>query len=115
MCSSEKLTVNVSKEPDVTPSDIDTSNMVAHVHTCATESGKVTVDTNDNEPTNASESTIDDEIFEKGDEIVKQITGGPTATMMTIEDPEAFSEVICVTPAEGQKPLFIMTDPHVSP
>ena len=32
--------------------------------------------------------------------------------MMTIEDPEAFSEVVCVAPAEGQKPLFIMTDPH---
>ena len=32
--------------------------------------------------------------------------------MMIIEDPEAFSEVVCVASAEGQKPLFIMTDPH---
>ena len=32
--------------------------------------------------------------------------------MMIIEDPEAFSEVVCVAPADGQKPLFVMTDPH---
>ena len=72
----------------------------------------ISVDTSDNEPANASEFTIDDETFEKGDELIKQITGGPTATMMTIEDPEALYEVVCIAPAEGQKPLFIMTDPH---
>ena len=30
--------------------------------------------------------------------------------MMTIENPEAHAEVVCVAPAEGQRPLSIMTD-----
>ncbi len=42
----------------------------------------------------------------------RQITGGPLASMMTIEKPETFNEVVCVAPAEGQTPLFIMTDPN---
>ena len=100
--------VSASSKADVIPSHVDTSSIV---DIRSTESDKITVDTSDSEPANVSEIAIDDETFEKGDEIVKQITGGPTATMMTIEDPEAFSEVVCVAPAEGQKPLFIMTDP----
>ena len=31
---------------------------------------------------------------------------------MSIENPEAFAEIVCVVPAEGQKSLFIMTDPN---
>ena len=30
--------------------------------------------------------------------------------MMTIENPEAHAEVVCVAPAEGQRPLSIITD-----
>jgi len=30
--------------------------------------------------------------------------------MMSVENPEAFSEIVSVAPAEGQRPLSIMTD-----
>ena len=30
--------------------------------------------------------------------------------MMSIENPETFNEIVCVAPAEGQRPLSIMTD-----
>ncbi len=55
---------------------------------------------------------FEDDAMEEGDEHTRQITGGPLASMMTIENPEAFNEIVCVAPAEGQKPLYIMTDPN---
>ncbi len=30
--------------------------------------------------------------------------------MMSVENPEAFAEIVCLAPGENQKPLFIMTD-----
>ena len=30
--------------------------------------------------------------------------------MMSAENPETFSQVVCVAPCEGQRPLSIMTD-----
>ena len=30
--------------------------------------------------------------------------------MMSIENPETINEIVCVAPAEGQRPLSIMTD-----
>ena len=30
--------------------------------------------------------------------------------MMSIENPETFNEIVCVAPAEGQKPLSLMSD-----
>ncbi len=53
---------------------------------------------------------IDDKPVEQGDEHTRLITGGPTASMMTIENPEALAEIVCLAPGEGQKPLQIMTD-----
>ena len=38
-----------------------------------------------------------------------QITGGPQASVMSLEHPEA---IISVAPAERQRPLSIMTDPN---
>ena len=33
--------------------------------------------------------------------------------MLSVENPEAFKDIICVVaPAEGQKPLNVMTDPN---
>ena len=61
----------------------------------------------DSEP---SEFTIDDHVVEEGDEHNRQITGGPIASVMTIENPEALAEKTCLAPGEGQKPLYIMTD-----
>ena len=53
---------------------------------------------------------IEDKAFEEGDECARQITGGPSSSMMSIENPEAFAEVVCLAPGEGQRPLYIMTD-----
>lgn len=53
---------------------------------------------------------IDDATIEEGDQHTMQITGGPLASMMSIENPEAFADIICIAPAEGQRPLSIMTD-----
>ena len=40
------------------------------------------------------------------EEHTMQITGGPLASMMSIENPESFADVICVASAEGQCPLY---------
>ena len=42
--------------------------------------------------------------------VISIITGGPQASMMTLENPEAFGQTVSIAPAEGQKPLSIMTD-----
>ncbi len=31
----------------------------------------------------------------------------PTASIMSIENPEAFAEIVCLAPGENQKPLYI--------
>ena len=51
-----------------------------------------------------------DVTIEEGDEHTQQITGGPLATMMSIENPEADGQIYSVAPAEGQRPISIMTD-----
>ena len=43
--------------------------------------------------------------------LIRQIAGGPMASMMSLENPEAFGQTVSIAPAEGQKPLSIMTDP----
>ena len=63
------------------------------------------VDTNDQTTT-----PLDDTAIEEGDEHTRQIIGGPLASIMSIENPETFNEIVCVAPAEGQRPLSIMTD-----
>ena len=63
---------------------------------------------------NTSESSddgtveLDDESIAQGDEARLEITGGTHASMLTAENPE---QILNIAPAEGQKPLFIMTDP----
>ncbi len=64
-------------------------------------------DTNEN----ASDTELDDATIEQGDEHTRQITGGPTVSMMSLENPEAFAEIMSLAPAEGQTPLSIMTNP----
>ena len=51
---------------------------------------------------------LDDETIAQGDEARLEITGGTHASMLTAENPE---QIVNIAPAEGQKPLFIMTDP----
>ena len=52
---------------------------------------------------------IDDEIIAAGDQHRLETTGGTHASMMSLENPEQF---VSIAPAEGQKPLFIMSDPN---
>ena len=53
---------------------------------------------------------LDDATIAEGDEHRVQISGAPQASMMCVENPESFTQTMCVAPAEGEKPLNIMTD-----
>ena len=67
------------------------------------------------ETTSIAENTdnpLDDATIEEGNEHTRQITGGPQASMMSVENPEAFEQIFSIAPAEGQRPLSIMTDSH---
>ena len=46
----------------------------------------------DNENQSADDIEIDEDTFHKGDQYSRQITGGPSASMMSVEDPEAFAQ-----------------------
>lgn len=59
---------------------------------------------------NTEDELLDDATIEEGDEHRRQISGAPMASMMCVENPESTRNVICVAPAEGEKPLNIMTD-----
>ena len=62
--------------------------------------------------TTATTDGLDDASIEQGDEHRWQISGAPQASMMCIENPESFREIISVAPAEGERPLNFMTDPN---
>ena len=62
---------------------------------------------NTNSP--VADKSLNDAIIEEGDEHRRQISA-PMASMMCVENPESSKEIICVAPAEGEKPLNIMTD-----
>ena len=57
-----------------------------------------------------SDNELDDATVAEGDEHRRQISGAPQASMMFVENPESFRHILCVAPAEGEKPLNIMTD-----
>ena len=63
-------------------------------------------------PVDHLDDPLDDETIAEGDEHTRQITGGPQASMMSLENPETFGQIFSIAPAEGQKPLSIMTDLH---
>ena len=56
------------------------------------------------------DNELDDATIEQGDEHRRQISGAPQASMMCVENPESFRHTMCVAPAEGERPLNIMTD-----
>ena len=65
-----------------------------------------------NEPNNATDCVndyLDDETIAAGDDHRWEIAGGTHASMLTVENPEL---IVNIAPAEGQKPLFIMSDPQ---
>ena len=56
--------------------------------------------------------TLDDATIREGDEHIRQITGGAAmASVLLPQDPEVEAQIYSVAPAEGQRPLDIMTDP----
>ena len=56
---------------------------------------------------NSAETTLDDAVIEEGDEHTQNITGGPSASILSLENPEA---TVCIAPCEGEKPMCIHTD-----
>ena len=56
------------------------------------------------------DNQLDDATVAAGDEHRIQISGAPQASMMCVENPESFRHIMCVAPAEGEKPVNIMTD-----
>ena len=65
-----------------------------------------TVANTDSHDTETADDALDDAVIEEGDEHRIQISGAPMASIMCVENPES----LCVAPAEGEKPLNIMTD-----
>ena len=63
-----------------------------------------------NQPEPDSDNELDDATIAEGDEHRIQISGAPQASMMCVENPESFRHTMCVAPAEGERPLNIMTD-----
>ena len=53
---------------------------------------------------------LDDATIAEGDEHTRQIIGSPLASMMSVENPEAFMDIVSIAPAKGQRPLSIMSD-----
>ena len=64
----------------------------------------VTVANTDSHDTETADDALDDAVIAEGDEHRIQISGAPMASMMCVENPESFREIICVAPAEGEKP-----------
>ena len=60
--------------------------------------------------TSSTNNPLNDEVIAVGDELNRQITGGPQANMMSLENLKTFSQTVSIAPAEGQKSLSIMTD-----
>ena len=85
---------------------------VQHIPNIARENPLNIESNSDSHDSAADEGVLDDATIEKGDEHIRQITCAPQASMMSVENPEAFKYIICVAPAEGQKPLNVMTDPN---
>ena len=71
----------------------------------SSENAACTTDNIDN-----TNDPLSDDVIAEGDEHIRQITGGPQASMMLFENQEAFGQTVSIAPAEGQKPLSIMTD-----
>ena len=59
-----------------------------------------------------SDNELDDATVAAGDEHRIQISGAPQASMMCVKNPKSFRHIMCVAPAEGKKPVNIMTDVH---
>ena len=81
-----------------------------NTQTTPPENPDVSVANTDSHDSERADNTLDDDVIEGGDEHRIQISGAPMARMMCVENLEIFGDIICVAPAEGEKPLNFMTD-----
>ena len=88
------------------------SSIAQNVQTISEANVQSTVANTDSHDTETADEALDDAVIAEGDEHRIQISG---ASMMCVENPESFREIICVAPAEGEKPLNIMTDSRLCP
>ena len=86
------------------------SSAAQNAQTISAENVQSTVANTESHDTETADDALDDAVIAEGDEHRIQISGAPMASMMCVENPESFREIICVAPAEGEKPLNIMTD-----
>jgi hypothetical protein len=59
---------------------------------------------------NETQRSLSDDVIDKGDEHNRQITGGPSDSMLFNENPQIDSQIYSVAPGEGQKPLSMTSD-----
>ena len=97
---------------------VQSSSSTADVHSNPSVNTVSTADVHSNpsvNTVNTEEEALDDATIEEGDEHRRQISGAPMASMMCVENPESSRDIICVAPAEGEKPINIMTDSNFEP
>ena len=71
------------------------------------------VDVNDTQQNSAPVSTdeLSDDVIAQGNEHNLSITGAPQAcSVLSVENPETDYHIYSIAPAEGEKPLSIMSD-----
>ena len=56
------------------------------------------------------EEVLNDAMIEEGDAHTREITCCPQESMLSTENPESDAQIYSLAPAEGQKPISIMTD-----
>ena len=59
---------------------------------------------------NNLEEVLDDATIEEGDAHTREITCCPQESMLSVENPESDAQTYSIAPAEGQKPISMMTD-----
>ena len=69
----------------------------------------------DSHDTETADNALDDAVIAEGDEHRIQISGAPMASMMCVDNPESFREIICVAPAEGEIYFEAMSNPDKFP
>ena len=91
------------------------SSAAQNAQTISAENVQSTVANTESHDTETADDALDDAVIAEGDEHRIQISGAPMASMMCVENPESFREIICVAPAEGEilMPCLTQTSSHM--
>lgn len=57
--------------------------------------------------TTSNDDVLNDEDIQRRDKHTVSVTGGPSASMLAVENPEA---VVSIAPCEGNRPMSLHTD-----